>query len=335
MLLTADNTGLTGPLTLNGYVDIADANSLPGTGIITAYSTVNGPSYAKVASGLGLSGSVQVARDIILASGQVDLATLTNSSAAVFSGTISGPGSLSINARGFTGSVELTGTNTYTGSTTINSGKLIVHSDASLGASGGTIEFQTVQDGDFPILSLAGDWTTSRRIVTTVDATIDTAEHTAVLNGIIHGPGNLTKLGSGALILNGPALYTSIIAFANQTTVAAGTLVVNNVHNDWITVTAGTLGGHGTIRAPVTMGTFNGPGAVLAPAAGGAGMGPLTISESITFNADSSFSYSFKAKPGRSKTDTLIVKGVTIKNGATIQLKGKIQGRSRLGQSFR
>ena len=78
------------------------------------------------------------------------------------------------------------------------------------------------------------------------------------------------------------------------------------------------------------MGTFNGPGAVLAPAAGG-GMGPFTISESITFNADSSFSYSFKAKPGRSKTDTLIAKGVTIKNGATIQLKGKIQGTLEAG----
>ena len=60
-------------------------------------------------------------------------------------------------------------------------------------------------------------------------------------------------------------------------------------------------------------------------------MGPLTISESITFNADSSFSYSFKAKPGRSKPDTLIVKGVTIKNGATIQLKGKIQGTLAVG----
>ena len=329
MLLTADNTGLTGPLTLNGYIDITSANSLPGTGTITAYSTAPGPTYAKATSGIAINGSVQINRDIVLASGIVALDTLSDMSAAVFSGTISGPGSLAIDARDSAGSVELTGTNTYTGSTTIYSGPLIIHSDASLGASGGTIEFSAGLDTDAPTLRLAGDWTTSRRIFLSHAATIDTAEHAAVLNGTIHGPGPLTKLGSGTLTLNGPYIFSGTIF--DGTTVNAGTLIVNGIHGASITVVAGTLGGHGTILNTVSIGKGGGPGAVLAPAIAGGGPGPINIAEALTLNSDATFIFSFKARGNRVKGNTVTAKGVTISHGAIIQLQGQIQGALPVG----
>jgi len=329
MLLTADNTGLTGPLTLNGYIDILSANSLPGTGTITAYSTAPGPTYAKATSGIAINGSVQINRDIVLASGIVALDTLSDMSAAVFSGTISGPGSLAIDARDFGGSVELSGTNTYTGSTTIYSGPLIIHSDASLGASGGTIEFSAGLDTDAPTLRLAGDWTTSRRIFFSQAGTIDTAEHSAVLNGTIHGPGALTKLGSGTLTLNGPYIFNGTIF--DGTTVSAGTLIVNGIHGASITVVAGTLGGHGTILNTVSIGKGGGPGAVLAPAIAGGGPGPINIAEALTLNSDATFIFSFKAKATRLKANTVTAKGVTVSHGAIIQLQGQIQGALPVG----
>ena len=188
LLLTGDNTGVVGPLTINGTtnnsfsasrIDVTSVASLPGTGAITVYSNPLAP------AGISVQGNVEINRDIVMASGRVALGVLADTSAAIFSGTLSGPGGPIISPHDSSGygTVELSGSNTYTGPTKIDLGTLIIHSDASLGASGGLLEFSGY--GTSHILRLAGDWTTSRRLILSGPSTIDTAEHTAVLDGVM------------------------------------------------------------------------------------------------------------------------------------------------------
>ena len=139
------------------------------------------------------------------------------------------------------------------------------------------------------------------------------------------GTGALEKIGSGTFTLSGASVYTA------GTTVSAGTLVVANTAGSAtgigpVDVNAGTLGGSGIIAGSVTVGTGSGTGAFLAPAYGGNKQLTLTIQGSVTFSADATYTYTFKAKRNRSKIDKVVANGVTINGGATINLSGQTQG---------
>ncbi|HEY3663613.1 MAG TPA: autotransporter-associated beta strand repeat-containing protein, partial [Chthoniobacterales bacterium] len=139
------------------------------------------------------------------------------------------------------------------------------------------------------------------------------------------GTGALSKIGNGTLTLSGASLYTA------GTTISAGSLVVSNTAGSAtgpgaVSVTAGTLGGSGIIAGAVTVGTGSGTGAFLAPAHGGKKQLTLTIQGSVTFNADATYTYTFKAKGRKSKIDKVIANGVTINSGAKVNLSGTTQG---------
>ena len=94
----------------------------------------------------------------------------------------------------------------------------------------------------------------------------------AIANAGASEVGGLTKMGSGTVVLSGINTYTS------GTYVADGKLLVNGANNGTGAVTVatdGTLGGTGTIAAPVTVfGT-------LAP---GASIGTLSVTNNVTIN---------------------------------------------------
>ena len=143
------------------------------------------------------------------------------------------------------------------------------------------------------------------------------------------GSGGLAKSSSNTLTLTGANLYTG------GTTVTAGTLVVSNTSGSAtgtgaVFINAGTLAGGGTIAGPVTVGTGSGGGAILAPAQGGNKPLTLAIQSSIMLNADATYTYTFKAKNNKSRTDLVVANGVTI-NGATVNLSGQTQGSLQLG----
>jgi hypothetical protein len=46
----------------------------------------------------------------------------------------------------------------------------------------------------------------------------------------------------------------------------------------------------------------------------------------VTFNADATYTYTFKAKGNKSKIDKVIANGVTINSGAKVNLSGSTQG---------
>lgn len=163
---------------------------------------------------------------------------------------------------------------------------------------------------------------------------VGTNSLSTTFSGILHpgtptggsGSGALTKIGSGTLTLSGASSYTA------GTTVSEGTLAVANASGSAtgtgaVTVSAGTLGGSGIIGGAVTIGA----GAFLAPATGGKKQLTLTIQSGLTLQADATYSYSFKAKQSKARSDLVLANGVTIKSGAKVNLLGTTQGSLKQG----
>jgi len=116
-----------------------------------------------------------------------------------------------------TGTLILSGENTYTGTTTISAGTLQVGADTALGFSTAGLSIGA------GTLATTGTFTTSRTVSLTAAATIDTEEDTSLtVSGVISGSGGLTKAGAGTLILTANNTYTG------TTTISAGTLQIGN-----------------------------------------------------------------------------------------------------------
>jgi hypothetical protein len=57
----------------------------------------------------------------------------------------------------------------------------------------------------------------------------------------------------------------------------------------------------------------------------------LTTQSTVTFNADATYVYTFKAKRNTARTDMVVADGITINSGAMIALSGQTQGRLTTG----
>ena len=156
--------------------------------------------------------------------------------------------------------------------------------------------------------------------------TIGSNNQSTTFSGVIQDSGGLTKTGAGTLTLTGSNLYTG------NTTVTGGVLEVSNRRGSAtgtgnVNVQAGALAGNGIISGAVAIGTGNGKRAFLAPAAGTNVQATLTIQGALTFNADATYAYTFRAKRNRARSDTVSANGVIINSGAMIALSGHTQGR--------
>jgi len=96
------------------------------------------------------------------------------------------------------GTLILSGSNTYTGGTTLSGGTLSITDDASLGALSGSLTFAG------GTLATTADVSATRPVVLAADGRFDVAGSTTLtLSGALSGPGDLLKSGSGSLILSG------------------------------------------------------------------------------------------------------------------------------------
>jgi autotransporter-associated beta strand protein len=213
-----------------------------------------------------------------------------NTRSFTINSTISGGGAViknSINpatANEYANVLTLGGTNTYTGGTIIRRGRLVVASDANLGAASGVLTIDNAQFG------VTGSFSSARTVVlantngltgTFAGSSVDVpGSSTLEFSGPVIGNNSLSKTGTGTLILSAAGGN----GYLGTTSVLAGTLLVNNggltgTGGGTVTVLGGaTLGGTGSIGSDVVMTGAS----TLAP---GASPGTLDIARSLTLSA--------------------------------------------------
>ena len=139
-----------------------------------------------------------------------------------FSGVVGdGSGQVALTKIG-SGTLTLSGVNTFSGRTTIGAGGVSIAADSGLGRRRAPLP-----RADSP--SMPGTLTTTatfaldseRGIALNTTGTFSVASGTFTYGGIIAGPGSLTKLGTGTLLLTGANTY------AGSTSVEAGTLSIS------------------------------------------------------------------------------------------------------------
>ncbi|MGO4700633.1 autotransporter-associated beta strand repeat-containing protein [Dyella sp. 2RAB6] len=211
------------------------------------------------------------------------------------------------------GTLVLSGANTYTGGTTVNSGVLQVAADANLGNAAGGLAF----DGG-TLRNIAAIASTRAVTINQGGATFETQADLG-LAGTVTGAGALTKTGAGKLTLSGNNSYTGgTIVNAGRVVVssdanlgdASGALTFNNAtlentaaFTSGRSVTLNSAGGSFQTDADLTL---NG-------AIGGAGSLTKTGASTLVLGADNSYT-----------GNTLIQAGtLQVGNGGT---SGSVQG---------
>lgn len=292
-------------ITNNGSITFF-ANSTAGNAVIinnasslVDFSPTGGPNGDNKIS----AGSIAGAGLYLL--GANELTVGSNNLSTEVSGDINGAGGSLVKIG--SGTLTLSGANTYTGGTTINAGTLKIAGAGTLGASsagtnvaGGTLDLggtAQTQDGGVTV--------TGGRIT---NGTLSSSGLFDVRAGIIDaslaGNGALTKVGSGALTLTGANTYTG------ATIVNGGTLAVNGsiASSSSVTVNSGgTLGGTGIVGNSTIA-----SGGTLAP---GNSVGTLTVGGSLAFNAGSFY----RVEVSATAADRTNVSGIATLTGATVQ----------------
>ena len=181
--------------------------------------------------------------------GAVDLGSSTrtltvSNSRTTLEGVISGTGGLTKQGAG---TLRLTASNTYSGTTTLSAGELYIDHSSALGTGGfvqtgagslltvdasGTItNAMSIYNVSFvDTVTLTGAKTLNDTTTITVDA-----GDTVTEQGVVGGSGGLTKEGAGELVLNGSANNT----YTGATVVNGGTLVLENSSGNAINDSSG------------------------------------------------------------------------------------------------
>ncbi len=255
-----------GAINVNGAMqtnaNIVNAGSLNVTGLANLGGNITTSGNQTFGSAITLGNNVGLtssggdrAISTIAGNHRLDVNVAGSSS---IDGAISGSG-LSLVKSG-TGTLTLSGTNTYTGATTINGGGLSIASDANLGTAPGSVTASHLTlDGGTLIVTGNTTLSSNRGIALGANhGSIDVASgRTLSYGGIISGTGNLTKSNTGTLNLSGVNTY------AGNTSILGGTLQTNNAAalGSLSRVTLGnTAGANLSLLSNLTIGSLSGGG---------------------------------------------------------------------------
>ncbi|MEI6714975.1 MAG: autotransporter-associated beta strand repeat-containing protein, partial [Verrucomicrobiota bacterium] len=204
MLTLGGSNGYTGTTYINGgTLSLAHTNALAGNGNITfrggtlQFSSSNTGDYSsRIVNSIGA------------------MALDTNSQDVSFASALSASNTSGLTKLG-AGRLILSGSNGYTGTTTISAGTIQIGSTTAL-AGGGSLTFA----GGLLQLGLDAGTFTSAIVNSTSAIAIDTNGYSATISGNLAASNisGLTKLGGGTLVLSGSNAYTG------TTTINGGTL---------------------------------------------------------------------------------------------------------------
>jgi len=234
---------------------------------------------------------------------------------------IGGTGALNKNG---TGTLTLSGANTYSGGSIINSGTVIISSNGNLGAaaSSATINAAT--------LEIAASFASTRNFILGSATSTVQVDPTLALtaNGIFSGTGTFNKTGTGTLVLGGVNTYTG------ATNVNAGTLRngIANVIPDTSAVTVAGAATYDLNSFSETIGSLAGGGTVTTGAAGAltltaGGDNTSTLFSGVLQNGSGTVAFT------KSGTGTLTLTGANTYSGLTTVSGGilLIQSSAALG----
>jgi fibronectin-binding autotransporter adhesin len=250
-ILVGSNTFTGGTTLENGTLQLGSSASL-GNGSVNIESGGTLDLHGNNTSISSLTGTGTVNN---LVSGNVTLTVGGTSTNSTFSGTIKNTdGSLSLIEAG-SGTLTLSGTNTYYGGTTIESGTLQLgrSGSLSLGFGGLTVESGSTLDlhgHNTSIPSITGSGTIDNLISGNVTLTVGSANTTTTFSGTINntvGTLNLTEVGVGALTLSGTNTYTG------GTNAESGELIINSITA--LPTNRSLAIGSGTLTATVVLAT--------------------------------------------------------------------------------
>ena len=279
-LVLASGNGWLGETMVNGGILRAgaiDAFKLANTITIGEGGTLDLGGYAQRMRSIGGAGRIVNSGEAtaVLALGYGD-------ESSTFAGSlVDGDGVLSLDKIG-AGTLTLTGTNSYSGKTSVRAGTLVIGSAGALSintvidlADGTTLSFQGV----------SGRFTNVIRFSGVEDPVIDVTSGTVTLAGVISGGGFLTKTGDGTLALTASETYTG------ATTVAAGTLEVDGsiAASSLTTVSAAVSGGSAVLAGTGTVGALAVDYGTVAPGTAAAPVATLTAQGDVSFTGNSTY----------------------------------------------
>jgi autotransporter-associated beta strand protein len=187
LALTQANSYAGGTVVNGGTLSIANSAALSNGTIL-----FNGGTVRANTAGLVITNAIQISNGAI---GAID----TNGQTFTLSGLISDTTTNGALAKTGAGTLVLTGTNSYSGGTSVSGGIVSLDNSNALGT--GPIQFAATSTLTAPNpISLANAITLADGIT----ATIDTGSQSVALNGNIAGTGgSMTKVGTGTLVLGG------------------------------------------------------------------------------------------------------------------------------------
>ncbi len=233
-------TGITSAVTISGSTLTLGGNTINGTVGLGILVDNTGSSALTIGADLKLNGD-QTWRNNSSNTFTINGAVNLNSKALTIDGTgdttiagiVSGTDFVVMSGSGV---LRLSGVNTYTLGTTINSGTVIINSSSSLGNSSGALSLNA------GTLDASATFSTTRNIALGSAAStiaVDSGQ-TYTVSGVLSSTGRLNKTGTGTIVLSGTNTYTG------GTTISSGTVVANSAaslgaSSGAATINAGTL----------------------------------------------------------------------------------------------